>query len=129
MLPAWFMQTIQAAELMALVKAEAAREGEIADHRPVQILNTLAKVGDKAVLEQCQAEYVREMMPQQVGLGVEFAAELLAMGLKMVLHLRGGFILINIDIVNAYNEIKRVSVVDAHMRRTHFVKWVPKLEV
>jgi hypothetical protein len=86
---------------MALVKAEAAREGEVADHRPVQIPNTLAKAGDKAMLEQCQAEYVKEMMPHQVGVGVKLAAELLAMGLGMVLHLRGGFILINIDIVNA----------------------------
>ena len=45
-LPGWFMQAIQAAELMALVKAEATREGKIADHRPIQIPNTLAKVGD-----------------------------------------------------------------------------------
>jgi hypothetical protein len=62
-LPGWFIQAIQAAELMALVKAEAAAEGKATDHRPVQIPNTLAKVGDKAVLEQCQAEYVRELMP------------------------------------------------------------------
>jgi len=65
------------------------------------------------------------MMPQYVGVGVKFAAELLAMGLGMVLHLRGGFILISIDIVNAYNEIKRAVVVGAHMRHTHFVRWVP----
>jgi hypothetical protein len=43
----------------------------------------------------------------------------------MVLHLRGGFILIRIDIVNAHNEIKRAAAVEAHTRRTHFVKWVP----
>ncbi len=60
-----------------------------------------------------------------MGVGVKFAAELLAMGLKMVLHLRGGFILISIGIVSAYNEIKRAEVVGAHMRHTHFVKWVP----
>ena len=65
------------------------------------------------------------MMPQHVGVGVKFAAELLAMGLRMVIHLRGGFILLNIDIVSAYNEIKRVAVVGAHMRHIHFVKWVP----
>ncbi len=75
---------------MALVKAEAAAEGKAADHRPIQIPNTMAKVGDKAVLEQCQAECVKELTPQQVGVGVKFAAELLAMGLRMVLHLRGG---------------------------------------
>ena len=64
-------------------------------------------------------------MPQQVGVSVKFAAELLAMGLRVVLNLRGGFILISIDIINAYNEIKRAAVVDAHMRHTHFVRWVP----
>lgn len=94
-LPTWFMQTILAAELMTLVKAEAKLTG---DHRPIQVPNTLAKAGDKAVLEQCQVDYLREMMPHQVGVGVKFAAELLAMGLRMVMYLRGGFILINIDI-------------------------------
>ena len=34
MLPGWFTQAIQAAELMALVKAEATREGNVSDHRP-----------------------------------------------------------------------------------------------
>ena len=92
---------------MALVKAEATHAGGVADHGPVQIPSTMVKMGDKSVLEQCQAEYVKEMMPQHVGVGVKFAAELLAMGLRMALHLRGGFILINIDIINAYNEIKR----------------------
>ena len=50
-LPTWFMQAIQAAELMALVKAEAKLTGGVADHKLVQVPNTLAKVGDKAVLE------------------------------------------------------------------------------
>ena len=44
---------------MALVKAEATQARGVADHRLVHVPNTLAKVGDKAVLEQCQAEYVR----------------------------------------------------------------------
>ncbi len=60
-----------------------------------------------------------------MGVGVKFAAELLAMGLKMVLHLRGDFILISIDIVDAYNEIKRAAVVEAHMRHPNLRKWVP----
>ncbi len=69
-------------------------------------------MGDKAVLEQCQAEYLNGMMPQEVGVGVKFAAELLAMGLRKVLYLRGGLILISIDIINAHNEIKRAAVVE-----------------
>ena len=51
-LPGWFMQAVQSAELMALVKAEKKETETVADHRPVQISNTLAKVGDKAMLDQ-----------------------------------------------------------------------------
>ncbi len=113
-LHAWLVQAVQAAEMMALVKAEAKRTGEVADHMHVQIPNTLAKVGDMAGLEQCLAEYVKEMMPQQMGVGVKFAAELLAMRLRMVRHLHEGFIIISIDIINGYNEIKRAIVLEAH---------------
>jgi hypothetical protein len=35
---------------MALVMPEAAREGGVVDHRSVQIPNTLAKIGNKAVM-------------------------------------------------------------------------------
>ena len=48
---------------MALVKAEKKPSQTVADHMPVQIINTLAKMGDKAMLEQCQKECVIEMMP------------------------------------------------------------------
>ena len=58
-MPTWFMHAIQAAKRMALVKAEATQSGGVADHKPKQIPNTLAKVGDKAVLEQCHAKYVK----------------------------------------------------------------------
>ena len=95
------------------------------DHKPVQIRNTLAKVGDKAMLEQCHAEYVKEIMPQQVGVGVKFTAELLAMGLRMTLHLHRGFIIIGIDMVNAYNEINRAAVMDAHSRHIYLRRMVP----
>ena len=66
-LPGWFMYAVQAAELMALMKAEKHATKTVADHMPVQIPNTLANVGDKAMLEQCHAEYVKEMMPHHVG--------------------------------------------------------------
>jgi len=62
-LPGWFMQAVNSAELMALVKAEKKTSHTVADHMPVQIPNTLAKVGDKAMLEQGLKEYVMEMMP------------------------------------------------------------------
>ena len=45
------MHAVQAAELMALVKAEKKSAEKVADHKPLQIPNTLTKVGDKAMME------------------------------------------------------------------------------
>ena len=69
---------------------------------PVQIPNTISKLEDKAVLEQYQEVYIKEMMPQQLGVGVKFAAELLVMGLGMTLHTRPDFIIVGVDISNAF---------------------------
>ncbi len=102
------------------------RKGDtLADHRPVQIPNTLANVGDKAMLEKCEAEYVKEMMPKQVGAGVKFAAELLAMGLRMTLHRCAPFIIISINMIDAYNEIMRDAVMGAHNRQIYLRRTVP----
>jgi len=58
------MQATESAEVIALVKGEVQRARATTDHKPVQIPNTLSKIGDKAMLEQYQADYIREMMPQ-----------------------------------------------------------------
>jgi hypothetical protein len=76
-MPGWFMQATQAADVIAIVKGEKDTTVQTADHGPVQIPNTIAKVGDKAVLILFQKEYIQEMMPQQLGVGVKYATELL----------------------------------------------------
>jgi hypothetical protein len=40
------------------------------DHIPVVIPNTLGKVADKAILMECKEDYMRELLPQQVGVVV-----------------------------------------------------------
>ena len=55
------------------------------------------------------------MLPQQVGVGVKYAAEHLVMDLRMTLHENEDFIIISTDISNAYCELMRASVVDMHM--------------
>jgi len=49
-MPLWFMQATQAEDVIAIVKGEKETIQETADHRLVQIPNTIAKLGDKAVL-------------------------------------------------------------------------------
>ncbi len=65
------------------------------------------------------------MMPQHVGVGVKFAAELLAIGLRMTMQIHAGFFIISIDMVNAFNEIKRAAMLDAHNRHITLKREVP----
>ena len=58
------------------MKTEASA-GTKADHRPVVVPNTLAKIADKAIIGEFGDTYREELMPQQVGVGVKYAAELL----------------------------------------------------
>ena len=78
--PPWFMQTVHAADFVALAKA-VAQCGMTGDHTPTQVPNTLKTIEDMAILQQMQAEYTAEMLPQQIGMGVKFAVELLVMGI------------------------------------------------
>ena len=96
-----------------------------ADHRPVQIPNTLTKVGDKAVLMLFQKEYIQKMLPQQVGVGAKYAVELLVMGLRLTLHRNEDFIILSVEIPIAYCEIIRASVVERHMDNEKMRGMVP----
>ena len=71
------MKAVHAADFIALAKAQC---GMIGDHMKMQIPNTLTKIEDRVVLHQIMqmhAGYTEELMPQQLGVGVKFPAELL----------------------------------------------------
>ena len=61
----------------------------------------------KATVKEFEEIYKTELMPQQVGVGVKFAAKLLAMGLRLTLHVPNTFVLIGIDLKNSYNALRR----------------------
>ena len=122
---AWFMRATQDAEVIAIVKREAEEQERTAEHRPVQVPNTISKLEDKALLEQYQEVYRKEMMPHQLGVGVKFAAELLVMGLRMTLHTRPNFIIVGVDISNALCEVMRAGVIERHMHHDRLFGMVP----
>jgi len=115
-MPGWFMQATRAADVIAIVKGEKETTSrETRDHRSVHIPNTIAKVGDKAILMMFHKDYIHEMMPRQSGVGIKYATELHVMGLRMTLPRHEDFIILGVDISNAYCEVIRVSVVERHI--------------
>ena len=65
----WFMQAMKTTDLIAIVKDSPA-QGILADQRPVGIPNALSKITDNAIFQQFQTDYVKALMPQQLGIGV-----------------------------------------------------------
>ena len=61
-----------------------------------------------------------ELLPRHLGVGVKFAAELLALGIRMTLHIRPGHILVSINIKNAYNTMRR-AIHSRETQRAHDV--------
>ena len=77
-------------------------------------------------MAQYREVYIKEMMPQQLGVGVKFAAELLmVMGLRMTLHKRPEFIIVGVDISNAFCEITRANVIERQMQHDRLCGMVP----
>ena len=68
------MQAMLAEDLISIVKNQTF-PWALSDHKPVGIPNTLSKVAEKAILQQFKADFVKELMPPQLGVRVEFAAE------------------------------------------------------
>ena len=56
-------------ELFVIIKSEG-MEGEVGDHMPVVMPNTINKVAGKALLHECQEEYTRESLPQHLGVAL-----------------------------------------------------------
>jgi hypothetical protein len=123
-MPPWFMQAMQGADLMAIIKSKGAA-GRKADHRPVMFPNTLSKVADKVMMEDAKEEHTRELLPHQLVVGVKFAAELLAMGIMMILRITPDSTLIIIDLKNAYNAICRAAVIERHYTHRTLRRTVP----
>ena len=112
-LPPWFMHVMQGANLLAILNTEGS-EGQKADHMPIMVPITISKVSDKAMVKEFEDIYKTKLMPQQVRIGVKFATELLAMRLRMTLHVYDTFVLISIDLKNAYNAMRRAAVCEAY---------------
>jgi hypothetical protein len=120
----WCMHAMQGAELLAIIKTEGV-EGNVRNHMPVAMPNTISKVADKAILQECRVEYTRELMSQKLGVSVKFAAELLAMSIIMTPHMRPDHIVFSLDMKNAYNSMWRAAIMKSYMTHMTLRKTAP----
>ena len=125
-LPWWFVCAFCSAELVAPIKRKP-EPGATPDVRPITVQDTLRKCVGKAVLQRLAGDYDAYLAPQQLGVGVSCADSKLIHGLRLLLELNPGFILVSIDIVNAYNAASRAAILHRHMEVPDLRAAVPYL--
>ena len=113
-LPTWFYGAASIASLMPLVKkavtqadVEAMRQPDV---RPVAV----GEVTLRSILTSVTASVAPAMAdvlaPQQVAVGVSGGISIMINGIRILLEQRGDFVLVKIDLKNAYNEIDRSAL-------------------
>ena len=119
-LPEWFCAAITITGLHALPKrrltpAEMAA-GVEPDIRPIAVGETDLRAIGGAVTETFVTAAQEVLAPQQLAVGVENGMSILVHGIRLVLELHGDFVVVKIDIRNAYNATSRA---DTLRRLTH----------
>ena len=114
-------------------EATAARLGtDNRDARPVGMGDCLRRAIEKCVTAKHAANYRRHFYPQQVGCGVRGSAAKLVTAVRELLRRNPSFIVVRIDLKNAYNLMHRAAMLGAvieapllrhayHLLRTSFI--------
>ena len=112
-LPSWFYVVEAAARLQPLVKAAATTPGGDPDVRPVAVgeVDTCAftKAAYAGFTHTAFAEY---LAPQQLAVGIPGGLSILVHGVRALLRMRPDFVVVRLDLRNAYNEIDRAVLLE-----------------
>ena len=105
-LPLWFYRVWLCIQTVALYKT--ARQTDV---RPLGLRNSLIKVFHKEAMSQSRPEVREFLEPQQLGMSQAGAAKLVN-AVRGLISTRREFICVKIDLVNAFNEISRSSILE-----------------
>ena len=108
--PPWFYAAFTAFKLAAPIKALPFETAAVPDVRPLGIGECLRRVVDSTLLADLKPACAEHFWPQQVAIGIPSGIGLLIFGFRELLELHPDWVLVRIDLRNAYNEIKRASV-------------------
>ena len=130
-LPPWFYSAWSIAGLAPLVKAqlspEQVRAGREVDVRPVAVGEVDLRAIASYLARDCREASVAVLAPQQLAVGVSGGISILIHGIRMMLEQHHNFIVVKIDMKNAFNSVSRAVVLRrmaAHPRLAHLVPFM-----
>ena len=110
-LPHWFYVAFTTVKQMAPIKQAGATPDAAPDVRPISIGECLRRAIDASVATQYRDAFREHLWPQQVAVGVSGGLSLLALGIELTLELCPQWVVVKLDLRNAYNELKRAALV------------------
>lgn len=130
-LPLWFYSAWAIAGVSPLVKAKLTPEQEAAgrtpDVRPVAVGEADLRAISGHVTDGAVKSAAEILSPQQVAVGVDGGISLLIHGIKLTLELNREFVVVKLDLKNAYNSISRSVVLRRMQSHPELRQLVPFL--
>jgi hypothetical protein len=108
-LPTWFYLFFSHVKLVAPFKQQTS-PGASPEVRPIGIGECLRRTITRAVIADRKEVLAGHLLPQQVAVGVPFGIGLLVFGLRAMLEMHPDWVVVKLDLRNAYNEIKRARI-------------------
>jgi len=110
-LPAWFSYLWATVRLVAPIKQTA---GDcVLDVRPIGIGEPRRVSCVSQVMDDWKTRFADRLWPHQVAIGIESGVHALGLGLRMALEQHPGWVLLKLDLVNAFNEMARAAVLES----------------
>ena len=106
-LPPWFYPVWLTVQTVPLFKSD--KQDTL---RPVGVRNPLLKLWHRQVVVQNKQELKRYLEPQQIAC-TEAGAGKLVMSVRSLIELRRSFVVVKLDLTNAFNENSRSAVIEA----------------
>ena len=106
-MPALFYLAISATRVVPLRKSAPVEADETPDVRPVRIGECDRRAVEKAVVAVSQPAIVAQLVPQQLAVGVPNGMSILVHGMRALMDQHPDWVLVRIDLENAFNAINR----------------------
>ena len=106
-LPPWFYQVWLTVMTVPLFKS-----AEQSAVRPIGIRNPLVREFHKAVVSQNKEAFVKYLEPEQLAMSVAGGGKLV-FSVRMLAEDNKDFVVVKIDMKNAFNEVSRAAIIEA----------------
>jgi hypothetical protein len=109
-----------------LIPLDKRRPDGSRDVRPVAVGEVFLRLAGRALCLATRGDFARLLLPHQFGVGVSCGAESVVRVIQRALHLRRGWVVLALDLRNAFNEVERRAVFEGVERAglTHLLPYL-----